>query len=513
MLSKNVIILLALINFCVPLLPNWSLTENGISFFPSDSPSYKEIETYNYHNYTLTNKYIKNNDGTITVQHKLDITKNTNTNSNNVNFGNMNVFEMVPKYGEIICPEGKYLPHNSDGSQISISISGDDLDYHLKCVGHNTGVFLAFFLNKDSHALYGYLDEMDGGKWDGGNEFHNILYDLKIGGTMLDNNNLYPIIYLAKDGDYIKLIGAKQALAKNIKVDHANCETRTLFRVKDYAYAYFNDYDDRFYLITYNKYGYSIAYSTTTKINNYANNDDIKNVDVKPKEDLTLPFAEKIEIVKMNFIKKTPYIYYTVKNLETGKYNYGIMDLLTQKVLFNTDQEMTNFEPLSNYEMLVFSNGEAYKICLFRNGDSCVSSCPDGTKLVLDVKGNKCKSISDSDDCNLKLVPDDICIETCDTNIYKLSDDQKSCGLCGYFDNTKPYRIIKTDECLAAKPEGTQWYNEKYNLLECAKGYQLDSEKKKCIPHCYPSCLKCNDYSENAKNHDCIECKEGYFLN
>jgi hypothetical protein len=49
--------------------------------------------------------------------------------------------------------------------------------------------------------------------------------------------------------------------------------------------------------------------------------------------------------------------------------------------------------------------------------------------------------------------------------------------------------------------------------LECAKGYQLDSVKKKCVPHCYPSCLKCNDYSENSKNHDCIECKEGYYLN
>ena len=54
--------------------------------------------------------------------------------------------------------------------------------------------------------------------------------------------------------------------------------------------------------------------------------------------------------------------------------------------------------------MLVFSNGEAYKICLFRSSDSCVSSCPSGITLVLDVTGNMCKS-SNSAECSLKLVP------------------------------------------------------------------------------------------------------------
>ena len=510
---ENVFIILALINLCFSLVPTWKFDQNGVSFFPSDSNN-RDIEAYNYEIYKLTNKYTKNADGTITVQHKLDITKNSNTNSKSVDFENIQVFKYIARYGEIICPEGKYFPHNSDGNQISISISGGDLDYHLKCVGHGTGVFLAFFLNKDSHALYGYLDEKDGGIWDGGNEFHNVLYDLKIDGTMLDNNDLYAILYLAKDGEWIKLIGAKQALKKSIPVNHANCETKSLIMALDYTYAYFNDYDDRFFLITYNKYKYSIAYSDNPSIGNYADNNNIKNnVGEHTNPDLTLDFADKIEIVKMNFIKKTPYIYYTVKNLETGKNNYGIMDFLTQKVLFNTDQEITKFEPLSNYEMLVFYPGGAYKICLFRNGDSCESSCPSGTTLVLDVNGNKCKSTSEPDTCALKLVPDDICIDTCDTNIYKLSADGKSCGLCGYFDNTKPYRIIKTDECLESIPEGAQIYNEKYKLLECAKGYQLDSVKKKCVPHCYPSCLKCNDYSENSKNHDCIECKEGYYQN
>ena len=227
---------------------------------------------------------------------------------------------------------------------------------------------------------------------------------------------------------------------------------------------------------------------------------------------MTLPFADKVEIESMNFINKTPYIYYKIKNLATGKYNYGIMDLLSQQILFNTDQDITHFEPLSNHEMLIFSNGEAYKICLFRNGDSCEASCPSGTSLVLDVTGNRCES-SGSSECALKLVPENICIDSCDTDIYKLSADGKSCGLCEYFENSKPYRLIKTEECLDSKPEGTKFYNEKYKLLECASGYQFDSVNKLCVPHCYSSCLKCTEYSEDSENHYCLECKEGYYLN
>ena len=62
-------------------------------------------------------------------------------------------------------------------------------------------------------------------------------------------------------------------------------------------------------------------------------------------------------------------------------------------------------------------------------------------------------------------------------------------------------------------PEGTQYYNEKYKLLECASGYQFDSVNKLCVPNCYSSCLKCTVYSEDPLNHNCIECKEGFYAN
>ena len=508
MLFTKVFFLITLISLSFSLVPIWKFDQNAVSFFSSDSPNYKEDTVFAYNGYVLKNIY-KKNGGTITVEHKLTIYKDT-TIEKDVDFSNMQLFEMIRDYGQIICPQGKFMPLDAYGNEITLPISNSQLDWHLKCVGHGTGVFLAFFLNKDSDSLYGYLADKDGKIWDGGNDFHNMLYDLKIKNKELDNNHLYAIVFLALDGTWIKLIGAKQALATNIPVDRANCETKSLFEVKSKTYAFFDDNTDKFYLITYNKDGYSIVYSLKEDIGSYEINDNIKNVGETIKTDLTLPFADKVEIVSMNFINKTPYIYYTIKNLATEKYNYGIMDLLTQQILFNTDQEITNFEPLSNYEMLIFSNGNAYKICLFREGDSCASGCPSGKSLVLNVNGNYCKN-SGLEECTLKLVPDNICIDSCDTDIYKLNGNE--CGLCEYFDSAKPYRLIKTGECLATMPEGTKYYNEKYKLLECASGYQFDNINKLCVPHCYNSCAKCTDYSEDSEDHKCSECKEGYYQN
>ena len=183
-------ILLFLINFCFSLIPTWNFDKNAVPFFWSDQPNYREIEACKDSKYQLLNTYTKNGDGTITVQHKLSITKNSNTNVKIVQFGSMEVFYDVADFGQIICPRGKFHPHDSNGDEISISISAPEKDWYLKCVKHGTGVFLAFYLDKDSHALYGYLGNYDKHIWDGGNEFQQILYNLKIKDNMLDSNNL-----------------------------------------------------------------------------------------------------------------------------------------------------------------------------------------------------------------------------------------------------------------------------------------------------------------------------------
>ena len=117
--------------------------------------------------------------------------------------------------------------------------------------------------------------------------------------------------------------------------------------------------------------------------------------------DLILLYSDIIEKLSMNFI--------------TEKVNYGIMESLSQQVLFNTEQRNNKFLTLLILWMLDFTEGYAFKIFLFRNCDTWKPSCFNGTNLVLDVNLNKWKS--SDDDCYLKLIPDNICIDLCNINI------------------------------------------------------------------------------------------------
>jgi len=145
MLYTNEFVLFTLINLCFSLVPIWKFEQNAVSFFSSDSPNYKEIIAFNQNYYMLKNIYTKNADGTITVTHKLIITRDGRNVNKDVEFGNMQEFEYIRDYGQIICPQGKFMPLDANGDQILISISNSHYDWHLKCVGHGTGVFLAFF--------------------------------------------------------------------------------------------------------------------------------------------------------------------------------------------------------------------------------------------------------------------------------------------------------------------------------------------------------------------------------
>ncbi len=82
--------------------------------------------------------------------------------------------------------------------------------------------------------------------------------------------------------------------------------------------------------------------------------------------------------------------------------------------------------------MLAISATSAYKICILKDGNSCLNSCPNGN-LLLDTDGNKCQNSCDSG--KIKLMPEGICISqsTCDLNIFTINSDGTECGLCSYF--------------------------------------------------------------------------------
>ena len=111
-----------------------------------------------------------------------------------------------------------------------------------------------------------------------GNDFHQGLYDLKISNNHIDNND-YQIIYLALSGK-ICLIGAKQTLNTYLCVNHNDNVKREIMDNKGKTYAFFDDNSDKFYILTYNNNGFSIAYSTTESIDDYCNYDKIHSVEI-----------------------------------------------------------------------------------------------------------------------------------------------------------------------------------------------------------------------------------------
>ena len=221
------------------------------------------------------------------------------------------------------------------------------------------------------------------------------------------------------------------------------------------------------------------------------------------------------------------FVYYIIKNKVTNVLYHGILDIYTNKIVWNTEKEVKLFIPYiqirytsnqGNYEyadsMLVITKDSAYRVCAIKYNGNCVDKCPDNTKMVIDLDGTQCLS---SESCNSNdkriLLPEKICIpkSQCNTTIYKM--DNTYCGLCRDMESPKKYRFIGGTNCLdesILSTEGVLEYNRDLFLLVCDNGYTLENDR--CIPHCYKTCLRCSDYSEDKTNQKCKSCIKGYYL-
>ena len=198
-----------------------------------------------------------------------------------------------------------------------------------------------------------------------------------------------------------------------------------------------------------------------------------------------MEFIDEVKIEEIKFIRNTKYIYYKLYNINKNIYYYGIIDVVLNKVIFNTDEQFKLFIPYSNNAMLAMTSDKLYKICMIYNNNDCTNKCPEGKKLVFDVNNkNICK---DSITCsNYILKPNDICMDTCDLSIYT-SNEKKECGLCKDINQEKPYKIINSTNCFQSQPNNTVFINEQLKLLRCSNGYKL--ENGECISmNCYSTC-------------------------
>jgi len=533
---ETYLILLYLVNllkYSLEIVPNWKLSGNSINLLTSSSYTYIVTSLSKAHtsDYTLQvklEKTITKNDLGISHSNKLYL-NNDPPKDYNINFENIESIFQLSEIEEtiFICPRGKHHVFNTNtGIEIKPSNFPDDtnLDWDLKCFKHGTGFFMDFYLKKWRPFSYGsdIKNKRNFDTW----KFHDsnpidILFDFKLtdginrhesghdtggSGNWID----YKMLSLALKDNKIQLMGLKAQFQYDSFLILFATE-KELSASKEYAQAYFKADSTDFYFITYNNAkdfisGYSKNYSPSDY-------HDVSTVQFETHSESPFEFLDEVEIQEMNFLLNNKYVYYKIENKQTNEVYHGILDVVTNKIMFNTNETINEFIPYSSNSMLAITSETAYRICIikFRNADDsydCIDECTSPNRIIRDSEGNICGQ-GCNDPNKYLLIPDDICVKECDTNIY-ISNSSKICGLCKDMDSSKPYRFIGGTECITDVPMGGYEYNSRLKLLKCKNGYIFNENT--CIPHCYRTCSICSEYSENPNSQKCLNCTAGYYL-
>ena len=226
-----------------------------------------------------------------------------------------------------------------------------------------------------------------------------------------------------------------------------------------------------------------------------------------------LQFIDDVTIKKMKFIRNTKYVYYEIYNNDKKISYYGIIDIILNKVIFNTNETIIKFMPYSSNSMLAITEESAYRICAISDGNTCINSCDNNNILINNYKpnvcGNSCEIIS------FILFPNNICIEDkdCDESIY-YKNNKNECGLCKDIGEGRDYKLINSTGCHQNEcPTNSYEYNKDYHLCICDNGHELKDGQ--CLPvdtKCYKFCKGCKEFSDNINDQKCIECDPSYDL-
>ena len=503
----KVLLFLNLLLSIISILPNWNLEYSSRITLDSNTNTYTytacQKEMYNLN--AKLNKTIKRTEeGTITHENRLYI--------NNVDYGLVPFEQIESLYdvnnNKILCPMGKFDTFKINSNNLEqINNNIDKLDnWDIKCYYHSTTNFLVFYFNNwenqgfilrdGTYHKYQYL------------QLHRELYDFKLSNSNVDSNlngGKYPICALINWNNHINFFGTEFTFPYNSELYRSPDISKELIPIKAYSQAKFNPFSNDFYYFTYNNaYDFSSGYSIrTVSGTNYYNTDvDVKNNFTTPFE-----FVDNVKIEEMKFLLYTNYAYYTIQNLKTGKKYHGILEVRSNRIMFNTNEDIDVFIPYSTYSMLAITKDKAYEICIIKDSNgNCISQCPSGQSIILDIDGNKCETNCESDQYHI--IPENVCSYECDTSIYIIKGN--ICGLCRDVESTNKYKLVNGTECINEQPENSYIFNADLFLCICNNGYIANGAI--CIPHCYETCETCSDYSTNVDEQKCLTCKEGYYL-
>ena len=514
---KLIFLFINLLNSIISIVPIWNFYDSAIDLLSNND---KTHEFFTYGENCKIKKIIKKDtDGSIKYEKYLYYNENQ---QGNVNYENGNYFDStVFSSDKLICPRGKFHPHNLlSGVDIKNDEFIENGDWDLKCFNHQNGCFLIFYLNNKNSNFF--LIKKDVSLKEVGKTYYGKeLYDFKLeDGTQSksDQKFKFSLIYWDNNG-YLTLRGAgliMNSYENFINKDDLFGTTKKLIQAKQFSHAYFTN-DSKFIYFTYNDVSDFLGgYSTSSILNNDGSIIvNVENIAIKNHNFSPIEFLNEVEIKKIKLISGTRYAYYEIYDKNDRKTYHGLIDIKENKVLFNTDEEISTFVPYSNSEMLAITPNSAYKICIFKNSDeTCSETCSGGNNLILDVEGNKCKADNICDGGKIKLMMNEICIDEslCDLNIYVKNNTH--CGLCKELYPNTPYKLLNTLGCLDFIPNNSIQYNSNsYLKIYKCKPLFHPYNNNLCIPdYCFPNCQDCYEASNDTNNQKCLSCKPGYYI-
>ena len=475
------------------IIPEWNFDQSSIDLLGSNTQREIPMEfTKDNLNIILTKKFSKINDEIVYTKHLLMKESNTIVYDGEVDFDDIesiyciNCCDNCGNTDRIICPKGKHHPtyfYNNQKSSLKLDMIVENGNWELKCKKLSNYFLVFYLMNGQYNFFYKNLNTGNWGKFQSIHEF----YDFKLK-TDSNDDGSYSMIYILNEGGWFKIKGNK--LTPNGDEIKGNDIGAVTFN-KDLSYtkarACFDGTYDHFYYIIYS--------STSNFVSGYYTDSyDYLNIQQKESnfvknEKSPFEFVDNVEINEIRFINNYKYAYYNISNPTNGKTYYGIIDIQTNKVVFNTDKEILSFIPYSIKSMLAITSDGVYEVCVIKKDGACIDSwdCTTGNNYYLSTEGNECGTFN-SNNCASKiyLIREGMCSESCDESIYVLNGNR--CGLCSDFDENKPYKLINTSKCFSSEeiPPEAEIYNTNLNLLKCKSGYKLEEET--CVIDCGSKC-------------------------
>jgi hypothetical protein len=171
-----------------------------------------------------------------------------------------------------------------------------------------------------------------------------------------------------------------------------------------HRYLYFYKETSIFYYMLYNNvFDFTSGYSLNEIGKEISSNEDIK---IYANSESPLKIFGESEIYYLKFIRNTRFAYYKIKASNAIIY-HGILDIKLNKIIFNTNDYIKEFRPLTNYSMLAITNDSAYEICASIQDGKCIEECEEGQELIINYeKGNYCakQTSYNSDNFNYPII-------------------------------------------------------------------------------------------------------------